>query len=232
MNRMTKHPMGCEPVRGLFSGYLDGAISGREMQAVASHLEQCAGCTRDFDAWRGMQQTLAAMGPLKAPADLGLKLRLAVSHEAARREGRALNSLKMRWENLIRPMVLQVSAGFAGAVVLIGTIALMIGAVAAPEAVLANDEPLGALTQPHFLYDVAQTGPVTTPEDAPVVIEARVNEEGRVYDYTIVSGPHDAATQAAIRDELLLEVYAPARVFGEPVRGQVLITFAGITVKG
>ena len=31
----------------------------------------------------------------------------------------------------------------------------------------------------------------------PVVVEAYVNDEGEVYDYRIVSGPNDAATQRA-----------------------------------
>jgi len=30
----------------------------------------------------------------------------------------------------------------------------------------------------------------------------------------------------------MLQVYEPARMFGEPVRGQVLVTFSGVQVKG
>ena len=40
-------------------------------------------------------------------------------------------------------MVVQVSAGFAGAVLLVGGIVVLLGMVAAPEPVMANDEPLG-----------------------------------------------------------------------------------------
>jgi anti-sigma factor RsiW len=222
---------GCNRVRSAFSGYLDGAISGREMQSVASHLEQCGACTEEFETLRGMQRALASMGSCKAPADLGLRLRLAMSHEAARRQGRS----RPDWENLVRPMVLQVSAGLAGTIVVVGSIVMMIGAVAAPEAVLANDEPLGALTTPHYLYSAPGMEPMLPAEDTadtPIVIRAQVNAEGQVYDYTILSGPSDPETQAAIADELMLQVYAPARVFGEPVRGQVLITFAGVSVRG
>jgi hypothetical protein len=74
--------------------------------------------------------------------------------------------------------------------------------------------------------------PAEDTADTPIVIRAQVNAEGQVYDYTILSGPSDPETQAAIADELMLQVYAPARVFGEPVRGQVLITFAGVSVRG
>jgi hypothetical protein len=116
--------------------------------------------------------------------------------------------------------------------VLVGSIAMLIGVVAAPQAVLANDEPLGALTSPHYLYSSTHLEPVMTPTDATIVVEADVNAAGKVYDYTILSGPKDPATEAQVRDHLLLQMYEPARVFGEPVKGQVLITFSGVSVKG
>jgi hypothetical protein len=49
-------------------------------------------------------------------------------------------------------MLVQVSAGFAGTIVLVGGVLLLLGMVAVPEPVMANDEPLGALTAPHYLY--------------------------------------------------------------------------------
>jgi hypothetical protein len=216
----------------MFSNYLDGAISGREMQNVQAHLTGCSECSGEFAAWREMQQVVGAAGAVKAPADLGLRLRLAISHESARRQGRGWHAFVARWENWLRPALVQASAGLAGAVVLVGSIAMLIGVVAAPQAVLANDEPLGALTSPHYLYSSTHLEPVMTPTDATIVIEAEINSAGKVYDYTILSGPKDAATDAQVRDHLLLQVYEPARVFGEPVKGQVLITFSGVSVKG
>jgi anti-sigma factor RsiW len=224
--------MSCIDVREMFSGYLDGAISGREMQAMSLHLEACLGCQSEFDAWRGVQQMLGTAGPVKAPADLGLKLRLAISHESARRQGHWWTVISSRWENLLRPALVQASAGLAGAVVLVGGIAMLIGVVAVPQPVMANDEPLGALTSPHYLYSAAHLQPVVTPEDSTIVIQAQVNSAGRVYSYTILSGPRDESTETQVRDQLVLQVYEPARVFGEPVKGQVLITFSGVSVRG
>lgn len=220
----------CSAVRATFSDYLDGAISGVTMQAMAAHLESCAECAGEFATWRGVQQALTVAGKLKAPADLGLKLRLAISHESARRQGRWYDSFLVRWDNLLRPALVQVSAGFAGAIVLLGTIVMLVGVVATPQAVLANDEPLGALTAPHYLYSSARSQPVVTSEDTIIVIQADVNAAGRVYDYHLISGPVDEATQAQVRDQLMLQVYEPARVFDQPVRGHVLITFAGVSV--
>ncbi len=220
----------CTPIRQSFSSYLDGAITGREMQEIAAHLDQCPACRHEFDTWRGLQRVLETVGPVRAPQDLGLKLRLAISHESARRTGSWVDNFTVQWENRLRPMLLQVSAGFASALVLVGSLVLLIGGVVAPQAVLANDEPLGALTAPHYLYSAARLQPLSTGSDATIVVQADINDSGRIFNYTLLSGPVDASLAAQLRDQLLLQVYEPARVFGQPVRGQVLLTFSGVSV--
>ena len=201
------------------------------MQQIAQHLESCPACAREFAALRAMQQSLASLGPAKAPADLGLRLSLAISHEQARRKSSWLDTLSLKWDNAIRPMLVQVSAGFAGAVLLVGGIGLLLGMVAAPEPVMANDEPLGAMTAPHYLYSiVSPRAIIVSDHDSVIVVEAYVNDQGRVYDYNIVSGPDDPAVRNQIADQLLTSVYEPASVFGAPVRGRVVLTFSGISV--
>ena len=120
----------------------------------------------EFAGLRAMQQTLAMLGPAKAPADLGMKLRLAISHEQAARKSSWLDSVSLKWENAVRPMLVQVSAGFAGSVVLVGGIMLLLGMVAAPEPVMANDEPLGAMTAPHYLYSATSPHAIVTDQDS------------------------------------------------------------------
>jgi anti-sigma factor RsiW len=220
----------CQKHRSDFSAYLDGAISGKRMQQIARHLEYCEECSQEFAALRSMQQSLSTLGSLKAPADLGLKLRLAISHEQAQRKSSWLDTVTLKWENAIRPMLVQVSAGFAGAVVLVGGIALLLGMVAAPEPVMANDEPLGAITAPHYLYSAVDPHAIETPHDTVIVVEAYVNSLGRVYDYNIVSGPTEPAVRSQVVDQLLDSVFQPASVFGAPVRGRVVVTFSGISI--
>jgi hypothetical protein len=226
-------PKACQKCQASFSGYLDGAVSGKQMQQIARHLEACALCSQEFSTLRAMQRSLASLGPARAPAALGLKLRLAISHEQARRRSRWLDTLGLKWENSIRPMLVQVSAGFAGAVIFIGGIGLLLGMVAAPEPVMANDEPLlGALTAPHYLYSSVSPRAIVTDHDSVIVVEAYVNAQGRVYDYNIVSGPDDPAARNQVIDQLLMSVYEPASVFGAHVRGRVVLTFSGISVHG
>ena len=222
----------CTDVRELFSAYLDGAITGHEMQAVAAHLEHCLDCHAEFNLWCGMQQTLGRIGRVEIPVDLGLKLRLVASHESARRQERWYDELLLRWDNFLRPALFKFSAGLASSIVLIGSIGMLLGAVAAPQSVLAHDEPLGAMTVPHYLYSQSELPPVVSPENATIVVQADINADGRVYNYTVLSGPADPAVLAQVRDQLMVQVYEPAQVFNEPVRGRVLITFAGVSVHG
>jgi hypothetical protein len=222
----------CDSIRSSFSAYLDGAIPGRQMQEIARHLESCDDCKSEFEGLRSMQESLATLGPAKAPADLGMKLRLAISHERAAMRSNWKDSFSLKWENTVRPLLVQASAGFAGSVVLLGGIMLLLGMVAAPESVMANDEPLGAITVPHYLYSAVSPHAIATSHDAPIVVEAYVNEQGRVYDYNIVSGPVDTAVKNQVVDQLVMSVFQPASVFGSPVRGRVVLTFAGVSVRG
>jgi hypothetical protein len=66
----------------------------------------------------------------------------------------------------------------------------------------------------------------------PVVVQAFVNGEGRVYDYKIISGNSDTKTRSQLEDTLLFSVFAPAEVFGQPVRGTVLLSFYDVSVRG
>lgn len=240
----------CNAIRAQFSAYLDGAMTGVTMQEVASHLESCAGCSREFAAWRRTQQMLTDLGPAKAPADLALRLRVAISQEQSHTPKQSLARWQVRWQNTLAPFLLRASAGFASAVLLIGSAALLIGAFAAPEAVEARDQQ-DAASSPKFLYSMnesnapelglehtdgaknADEAKVSVSDDSnSVIVEAYVNSEGRVYDYHIISGPHDAAARAQVENLLLFSIFEPARVFGEPVRGIALVSFYGISVQG
>ncbi|HEY0263131.1 MAG TPA: anti-sigma factor [Granulicella sp.] len=222
----------CEFVQASFSAYLDGELSGVAMQQMAEHLDTCSECSREFTAWRSMQDQLAMLrtdAKAKAPMDLGLKLRIAISHESSRRAAGIFNNLSVRWENTLRPWLLQAAAGFVAAVSLLGGVGLLLGA--APQPVLANDEPLSVVIAPHYLYSAEQPRPILTQCDATIVVDALINTRGQVYDYTIVSGPQDPAIRPQLESQLLSSVFTPASVFGSPVRGRVVMTFSGVSVR-
>lgn len=223
----------CNNARAQFSDYLDGNLTGIAMRSMAEHLKSCRDCAADFGAWRQMQQSLAMLGPARPPADLGLRIRVALSQEQARTPKNLLTLWKVRWQNTVGPLLLQASAGFASAVVLIGTMAFLIGAFAAPEPAAARDEPIGMASSPHWLYSTLEADAGTVSHKGnPVTVEVFVDAQGRVYDYEIVSGPSDPATRADLETLLLTSVFQPASAYGQPVRGVALLTFSGVSVQG
>lgn len=224
---------GCSTMRATFSEYLDGRLTGVEMQRIAGHLEACSRCGAEWTSLRHAQSALAALGSVQEPKDLLLRIRVAVSQERARRTQGRFHSLKLAWQNTIAPYALQAAAGFASAVLLIGTVAILVGIVAKPPAASAGDEPLGAATAPRLLYSLSGTGDDDIARlPGPVVVEAYVNASGQVYDFRIVSGPKDPTTRAQIENLLLESVFAPARFWGQPVRGLAVLSFSGVSVRG
>jgi anti-sigma factor RsiW len=223
----------CASVRAQFSDYLDGDLTGVAMQSVAGHLDACPACADDFALWRQSQRALSSLEPVRPPADLALRIRVALSQEQARTAKNFLATWKVRWDNTVAPFLLQASAGLASAIVLIGTMTFLIGAFAAPEPAAARDEPLGNASGPHFLYSTLEADPGTVSgKGSPVTVEVFVDQQGRVYDYDVVSGPSDAATRAELESLLLTSVFLPATTFGQPVRGVALLTFSVVSVQG
>jgi hypothetical protein len=117
-------------------------------------------------------------------------------------------------------------------ILLIGTVAMLIGAFAAPEQAVAGDSPMAGITAPHYLYTSTEGTGGMRSHLQPVVVEAYVNGQGEVYDFRILAGPRDAQTQMAIENLLLFSVFRPATLYGQPVRGVALISFSSVAVHG
>jgi hypothetical protein len=224
----------CSSIKAGFTEYLDGRLSGREMHRISAHLETCNECGREWESLRRTQASLTALGPVPAPKDLLLRIRVAVSQERARVRRRRFEGLSLAWRNTVGPFLLQASAGFASAVLLLGTVIVLVGMFAQPQQAQASpDEPLGMATAPHLLY--LSSGDGSDDVNAipgTVVVEAYVNDAGEVYDYRIVSGPNDDATRSQVENMLVGSRFEPARFFGQPVRGLAVLSFAGVSVRG
>jgi anti-sigma factor RsiW len=225
---------GCSAVKANFSEYLDGRLNGREMQRIAAHLGDCRACAQEWGSLRDAQASLAELGPVAAPADLMLRIRVAVSHERARRGQPPFHDWSVAWKNTVGPFLLQASAGFASAVLLLGAVIVLVTMFTQPEMAQATkDEPLGDPTAPRLVSLSSGVGNNQIGAlSSPVVVEVYINGEGQMYDYRIVSGPSDAATRSQVENLLLTSVFEPARFFGQPVRGLAVISFAGVSVRG
>jgi hypothetical protein len=223
--------MTCTEIRRLVSPYLDGRVSGSEMNALNKHIEGCSACAREFSAMQRTQRLLANLGRQKAPADLALKLRLAISREAAQARRPRFEGALVRFQNAFNAFMVPATAGLVSAVLIFG---LLLGFFALPSELLAdsNDVPLMLYTGPQLQQSAFGTSLGNMGDDA-VVVEAYVDANGRVEDYRILSQPDDAkAVLPQLKNLLIFTTFRPALSMGRPTSGTAVLSFSKISVKG
>ena len=223
-------PAGCQHSREGFSAYLDGAMDGHSMAQLAAHLRDCAGCDTEFEAWRSMQNALVELGPAPVPAHLQAQIRDALASEiVTHRYLSPFRRFAGFSKRTLAPAGLRLGAGFAATLVILGSAACFLGS-ALP--VQANDEQMAHLHAPRYLY--SQTPPQSiamSNEFVAVLVDAKVDARGRVYDFDVIEGPSDPATRLRIEENLLESVFKPATVFGVPVPGHAMMTYTAISAK-
>jgi len=223
--------MKCTEIKKLFSPYLDGRVSGSEMRALTHHVEQCSDCAREYAATERTQQLLASLAPKKAPADLALKLRVAISREAAQARRPRFEGMLVRLENALNGFMVPATAGLVSAVLFFG---LLLGFFALPAELRASsgDVPLMLYTGPQLEKSAFGTSLGNMGDDA-VVVEAYVDANGRVEDYRILSQPDDAqAVLPQLKNLLIFTTFHPALSMGRPTTGTAVLSFSKISVKG
>jgi len=221
----------CTEIKNLFSPYLDGRISGAQMRLLTRHVEQCAACAREYTAMQRSQQLLSALGPKRAPADLSLKLRVAISREAAQTRRPRFEGVLVRLENALNAFMVPATAGLVSAVLFFG---LLLGFFALPAELQASsgDVPLMLYTGPQLDQSAFGTSLGNMGDDA-VVVEAYVDANGRVEDYRILSQPDDAkAVLPQLKNLLIFTTFHPALSMGRPTAGTAVLSFSKISVKG
>ena len=179
--------------------------------------------------------SLAALGPVPEPKDLLLRIRVAVSQERARSRESIFNAWNLVWKNTVGPFLLQASAGFASAVLLLGTVIVLVTMFTQPEAAQANtDEPLGNPTAPRLVCLSSGVGEQRRQRPfQPGGCRGLRERRGRGVRLSHSSpGPNDDATRSQVENLLLFSVFEPARFFGQPVRGLAVLSFSGVSVRG
>jgi anti-sigma factor RsiW len=157
-NVTSKSPaaLSCREATELLSPYLDGAVTGMEMKAVREHLDGCGACAREYAALRGTQQLLVSAGRPSLPSDLGLKIRLAISREAAQAK-RPYEGLRTRMENALEAFMVPATAGLVCAVLIFGLVAAILAVPGQLQANNTQDVPLVLNTGPELQQSAFET---------------------------------------------------------------------------
>ena len=223
--------MKCAEAKEFLSPYLDGAVTGAEMQALQEHLDRCAACMHEYRSLRQTQQLLTSVGRMQAPADLGLKLRLAISREAALARRPRFEGLRVRVENAVNAFMVPATAGLACALVIFG---LVTAILAMPGPLQANNQDVPTMlnTGPELQQSVFGSTLSSMDTDS-LVIEAYVDRNGRVQDYKILSDPGESQELLPqVKRMLIFTTFRPAMSMGHPISSRAVLSFSRISVRG
>jgi hypothetical protein len=220
----------CTQSKSMLSAYLDGAVTGKQMQSLDRHLRECQACEGEYQSLRRTQLVLARLGPARVPEDLSLKVRLAISHEAARRRTPQFGNLMLHIQNVMRAFMVPATTGLVATVLVFG---VLIGLLTSPPPVHANasDVPLMFSTDPELQPSGFGFSMGVASEDS-LVIQAYIDANGRVQDYQIIAGSQNPKDIHELRNMLILTTFRPATWMGMPRPGTAILSFSKISVKG
>jgi hypothetical protein len=193
-------------------------------------LDSCAGCQSRYVSLRQSQRLLTKVGRRRAPEDLSLRLRLAISREVAQARRPYFHDLRIRIENAVQAFMVPATAGLATAVVIFG---FLMGFLALPLQADNSDVPLMLNTAPQLQQSAFGTALESIADDS-LVIEAYVDSNGRVQDYRVLSSPQDAKDLSPQVKIMLTEftTFRPATSMGRPTVGRAVLSFSMVRVKG
>jgi hypothetical protein len=227
--KSTRQALRCPQAKQLFSPYLDGVVTGTEMLALQDHFADCVACSFEYQSLRETQRLLMSAARPKAPADLGLKLRLAISREAAQARRPPFEGLLVRLENSLRTHMVPATAGFLTAFILFG-IAMVYFVV--PSTLQANNDVPLVMVNTAPQLEQSAFGMDTINADS-LVIEAYVDANGRVQDYRILSDPDvSKEVMPKVKQMLIFTTFRPALSMGRPTASRAVLSFSRISVKG
>lgn len=191
-----------------------------------SHSGECA---RETERYQRIREALRSLPQRTPPAELTLRLRLVASKvrvEAASGAGplrRFLDRSQLALTNLMRPLALPLAGGLCSAIFLFSALVPTFTATyAANKTPSLWDVPTMLNTEP----TVKCMAPVAFGE-ADAIVDLRIDEEGRVVNYAIVSapGPQTEELRRRIENNILFAEFWPATAFGRPIAGTVRVSF-------
>jgi hypothetical protein len=179
--------------------------------------------------------------PRRSPAGLTTSLRVIASRERQRRLAAQRgwwnrlidfsDRVSLRASNLMGPLVVPFTGGVFSAVVLFG--------------IMLSTYPVHANTESGFDVPtmltteatVKGTGPICTGDDDTVVVDISLDGQGRMVDYTIVSGAavlQNSALRRRLENMLLFTEFVPATAFGKPTTSRLRLPLLSsrVEVKG
>ncbi len=222
--------MNCRWMRNNLGAYHDGELSSAKRLAARLHLSACSRCFAESERLEDLSPLAATLSPVRPPANLNMRLRLAVYREMARETWarRTLRAIRAGLIDGMRPLAIRTGGGLLAALLLFGVVMPDLWTVRAAS---RHDVPLTYLAK-GFVNPpaMAMLAPNGIQENVTVVVY--IDMRGQVYDLEVLNHSGDNRLHLQIANTLLFSEFEPATNFGLPVAGRLLITFTYYTVNG
>jgi hypothetical protein len=211
------------------SPFIDSMTTPEETERVEFHAMNCHPCQRQLQSLISMRSLLARVDRPELPEDLVLETRVRLSQE---RNRNLLVRLENRLSMALRPIAFPAIMGVSLTMLFFG---VLLGNIATQQTVLAQDriaeQPIFALYKPvrtsePTMLRFAENG--HNEFDEPLMIETYVNNNGKVFDYRIISGPDTPEVDRWVREMLSLADFKPATAFGRPVGAKIILSFVAV----
>ncbi len=200
--------MKCSIAKRNIMAYVDGVVRDEERRAMALHLRACRSCADACERHARVRNAVRLLPQAAIPGDLSLRLRMTASRERNIRIGLGPSSWQRftsRLNEFLRPLAVPLAGGICAALLLFAS---LVPTLAQARIVYAHDVPCTLFTQP----TLENIGPIGFAA-ADAVVDLRIDEQGRLVNYSIVeSAGHVDAIHRSIENSLLFTRFSPAHL--------------------
>jgi hypothetical protein len=218
----------CDAALELMSPFIDSMVAADESEYLRAHVEECAACRRQLQAFVSLRTLMAGSEPVCVPEDLHLETRVLLSHERSRNSG---ERWRTRLDNALRPFAVPAAAGIVVTVLCFG---ILLGSLT-PSRQAKTEELRDVATvyqQPQATdWVLRRLGAIQSPDlDQAFAIQGEVNNDGRIDSVLVLAGNRSPSVDQWLQELVLLSKFKPATLWGLPVRSRIILSF--VTVRG
>jgi len=220
----------CTVIQKMYARSLNEVLTPTERSFMSKHIDYCASCQNYRTSLERTVGMVSILGRIPAPADLALRIRVAVSQQRQKNFDHRWHAILEQTRFALRALMFPATSGLVSATFVF---ILVLSAMGTIQVEAQGPDIPNMLYSPPKLSGTHLPGSVIPMKvSSPVMIEAIVDAQGRLADYRILAGDDTKEMRRQLNQALLFTTFEPARTFGTPTQGRVVLTFSNIDVKG
>jgi len=232
MSEAMIEELNCESVRETLWDYAAGTLDETDRILVDTHLRDCRDCYLHRAETRSLRSGLKSLPSLGVSPLLRTRLSIIASRERSRQALRRTvatrfvefrSTVKLMFDNLLRPIAVPAAGGMLASFLCFGAIVDTLHVH--PE--WQNDIPVGLYTQ----VAIDDVSPFSV-AGQDVIVQLTIDQNGVVTDFELPQGSGSPDEMREIGNLVLYSSFVPATAFGQRVSGKILVNIHHINIRG